>query len=137
VDAARFRIDAPMIRVCLIEDQTLVREGLESLIHHTTDIRVVSLAKDGAEALDRVARSDPDILLVDLRMPGMDGLTFLKTLNAKPKSAMPSTILTTFDEDAFVLEGLRPGAKGYLCHSPSSLKQSEQWLPAVGQQAPW
>jgi DNA-binding NarL/FixJ family response regulator len=91
----------------------------------------------GTEALDLVDRSNPDILLVDLRMPGMDGLTFLKTLNAKPMSAMPSTILTTFDEDAFVLEGLRPGAKGYLCHSPSSLKRSEQWSPAVDRQALW
>jgi DNA-binding NarL/FixJ family response regulator len=120
-----------MIRVCLIEDQTLVREGLESLIHHTTDIRVVALAKDGTEALDLVDRSNPDILLVDLRMPGMDGLTFLKTLNEKQMSAAPSIILTTSDEDASVLEGLRPGVKSYLCHSPISLKQSEQWSPAV------
>ena len=114
-----------MIRVCLIEDQNLVSEGLESLIHLTPDMRVIALARDGSEALEIVEKSNPDILLLDLRMPGMDGLAFLKELNEKHPSRPPAIILTTFDDDASVLEGLRLGAKGYLLKDVSFSKLTD------------
>jgi DNA-binding NarL/FixJ family response regulator len=114
-----------VIRVCLIEDQNLVREGLESLIHLTPDIRVIALARDGSEALEIVEKSHPDVLLLDLRMPGMDGLAFLKQLKEKHSSPPPAIILTTFDDDASVLEGLRLGAKGYLLKDVSFSKLTD------------
>jgi DNA-binding NarL/FixJ family response regulator len=114
-----------MIRACLIEDQNLVSEGLESLIHLTPDIRVIALARDGSEALEIVEKLNLDILLLDLRMPGMDGLAFLKQLNEKNPSPPPTIILTTFDDDASVLEGLRLGAKGYLLKDVSFSKLTD------------
>lgn len=114
MDAAESWGDKPMIRVCLIEDQNLVRDGLESLIHLTPDIRVIASASDGKQALDVIETLHPDILLLDLRMPCMDGLAFLRQMNEKYASPTPAIILTTFDDDASVLEGLRLGAKGYL-----------------------
>lgn len=102
-----------MIRVCLVEDQNLVREGLESLLHITDDIRVISHAGDGQEALAVISKTSPDIVLLDLRMPRMDGLTLLRTLANQGKLPL-CIVLTTFDDDVSVLEALKLGAKGYL-----------------------
>jgi DNA-binding NarL/FixJ family response regulator len=113
-----------MIRVCLVEDQTLVREGLESLLHLTTDIRVVAQASDGLVALEMVESTKPDVILLDLRMPRMDGLTFLRRLSEAGKMR-PTVVLTTFDDDLSVLEGLRLGAKGYLLKDVSFAKLTE------------
>ena len=101
-----------MIRVAIVEDQTLVREGLERLLQITTDICVVARAENGARALDMLKEFDIDVILLDLRMPEMGGLDFLRHLEGKPKP--PVVILTTFDEDNEVLEGIRLGAKGFL-----------------------
>lgn len=102
-----------MIRLCLAEDQTIVRRGLRALIDLVEDIEVVAEAGDGLEALDVVERVHPDVLLLDVRMPKLDGLGVLKQLQARG-AAPPTIILTTFDDDAVMFEGIRSGAKGYL-----------------------
>lgn len=102
-----------MIQVCLVDDQTLVRQGLRSLLELVDDIEVVSEASDGVEALELIRSSQPDVVLLDVRMPRRSGLEVLAAL--KESNELPPTIiLTTFDDQAVVLEGIRQGAKGYL-----------------------
>ena len=102
-----------MIRVLLVEDQTLVREGLESLLNLTDDITVVERATDGEEALEKLRESSPDVVLLDVRMPKMTGIEFLRSLH-EAGDATPTILLTTFDDDVALLNGIRLGAKGYL-----------------------
>lgn len=102
-----------MIRVCVADDQTLVRQGIESLLSLSEEVAVVGHATDGDEALAVVARERPDVLLLDLRMPGRDGIATLEALRST-RSAVPVLVLTTFDDDELVLRALRAGAKGYL-----------------------
>lgn len=102
-----------MINVCLVDDQTLVRQGIRSLLDLADDIRVVAECADGPEAVETIPRLKPDVVLLDMRMPGMNGIEVLQSLAAK--SALPPTvILTTFDDDQLVLAGLKAGARGYL-----------------------
>lgn len=102
-----------MIRVMLVDDQTLVRQGVRSLLELTEDIEVVAEASDGQEAIDNVPGVMPDVLLLDIRMPRKTGLDVLKELN-EAGTLPPTIILTTFDEDDLVLDGIRTGARGYL-----------------------
>lgn len=102
-----------MIRVLLVEDQTLVREGLERLLSLTDDITVVAHATDGEEALKKLRDSSPDVVLLDVRMPKMTGIEFLRSLH-EAGDLTPAILLTTFDDDVALLDGLRLGAKGYL-----------------------
>jgi DNA-binding NarL/FixJ family response regulator len=102
-----------MIDVCVVEDQTLVREGLETLLHLTSDIRVVSRASTGQEAIALLTSTQPDVVLLDVRMPEGSGLDVLREL-AKLEVSIRAIILTTFDDDAVFLEACRLGAKGYL-----------------------
>ncbi len=102
-----------MIRVCLVEDQTLVRQGIRSLLSLAKDIEVVAEAVDGEDALRVVPASRPDVVLLDVRMPKKNGLEVLEALAAR--AALPPTILlTTFDDDEVVLQGVKAGAKGFL-----------------------
>ena len=100
-----------MIRVLLVDDQTLVRQGIRSLLELSPTVTVVGEAADGEEALTAIGALKPDVVLLDLRMPVLDGLGVLQALAG---SAPPTLILTTFDDDELVLAGLRWGAKGYL-----------------------
>lgn len=102
-----------MIRVLVVDDQTLVRHGIRSLLALADRVSVVGEAGDGRAALDAIDRLRPDVVLLDLRMPVLDGIGVLRALQDAPH-APPCLILTTFDDDALVLEGLRAGAKGYL-----------------------
>ncbi len=102
-----------MIRVLIVEDQTLVRQGLRTLLGLLDDVEVVGEAIDGEEALAVIGERRPDVVLLDLRLPRRDGLDVLRALGARG-AVPPTIILTTFDEDALVLKGLRAGAKGYL-----------------------
>jgi len=102
-----------MIRVVLVDDQTLIRQGVRSLLALSDDIEVVGEASDGQEALEIVPKLKPDVLLLDLRMPNINGLEVLETL-AERGEQPPTLILTTFDDDELVLGGIRAGAKGYL-----------------------
>jgi DNA-binding NarL/FixJ family response regulator len=102
-----------MIRVVVVDDETLVRSGLRMLLQAAGDIAVVGEARDGEEALDCVGRHRPDVVLMDVRMPGVDGLTAagrIAGLADPPKVIM----LTTFDRDEYVHEALRHGAVGFL-----------------------
>ncbi len=102
-----------MIRVCLVEDQTIVRQGLRTLLALVPDIEVVAEASDGIEAAAIVLGAAPDVVLLDLRMPGRDGIAVLGDL-AAAGSLPPTIVLTTFDDDALLLAAVRAGAKGYL-----------------------
>lgn len=102
-----------MIRVFLVEDQALVREGIQSLLGFDRGITVVGTAADGEEALAAIPVSGPDVVLLDMRLPKLSGLDVLKRL-AERGELRPTIILTTFDDDEIVLEGLRAGARGYL-----------------------
>ena len=102
-----------MIRVCIVDDQTLVREGIRSLLGLAKDIDVVGDAGDGEEGLALVERVAPDVVLLDIRMPKLDGLGVLEALQ-KRASAPPCLVLTTFDDDELVLRGIARGARGYL-----------------------
>ena len=102
-----------MIRVFLVDDQTLVRQGVRSLLELADGIEVVAEASDGKQAVEQIPLVKPDVVLMDMRMPlmsGLDALQALSKLNALP----PTIILTTFDDDQLVLAGIKYGAKGYL-----------------------
>jgi len=102
-----------MIEVCLVDDQTLVRQGIRSLLELSDSIRVVAEAGDGMQAVETIPRVKPDVVLLDMRMPGMSGLDVLNAL-AATNQLPPTIILTTFDDDQLVLAGLKAGARGYL-----------------------
>ena len=102
-----------MIRVCLVDDQTLVRQGVRSLLDLSADIRVVAEASDRRQALELIAQHQPDVVLMDLRMPGMNGIEAMQALASGP-GLPPTIILTTFNDDELVLAGLKAGARGFL-----------------------
>lgn len=102
-----------MIRVVLVEDETLVRRGIRGLLALIGDIRVVGEASDGAEALGVIEEQRPDVVLLDVRMPKISGLEVLEKLRATG-ILPPSILLTTFDDDAALMRGIRAGARGFL-----------------------
>ncbi|MBN8887665.1 MAG: response regulator transcription factor [Rudaea sp.] len=114
------------ISVCLVDDQTLVRQGIRSLLELSDDISVVAEAGDGAQAVTLIPQAKPDVVLLDMRMPGMSGLDVLNALAARDELP-PTIILTTFDDDQLVLAGLKAGARGYLLKDVSL----EQLVDAV------
>lgn len=99
-----------MIKVVIVEDQTIVRQGLRSLLGLSGDIEIAGEAADGEEAIGVIEREKPDVVLLDLRMPKLDGVGVLKAL----RGHVPTLILTTFDDDANLFEAVRAGAKGWL-----------------------
>ena len=102
-----------MIRVLLVDDEALVRSGLRLILQAAGDITIVAEARDGDEALAAVSRHRPDVLLMDVRMPGRDGLSALRELQERADPAKV-IMLTTFDIDDYVHEALRAGAVGFL-----------------------
>jgi DNA-binding NarL/FixJ family response regulator len=102
-----------MIRVMLVDDQTLVRQGVRSLLELAEDIEIAGEAPDGQSAIDRIPEVRPDVVLLDMRMPGKNGLAVMEELQARGELP-PTIILTTFDDDDLLLAGIRAGAKGYL-----------------------
>jgi DNA-binding NarL/FixJ family response regulator len=104
-----------VIRVVLVDDQALVRAGLRALLDAQPDIEVVGEAGDGSDALRVVTEQVPDVVLMDVRMPGMDGIEATKAISADSAlAAVRIVILTTFDLDEYVFDGLRGGASGFL-----------------------
>ncbi len=108
-----------MIRVLLVDDQKLVRQGIQVLLETESDIRVVGQATDGQQALELTASLMPDVILMDIRMPVMDGVAATRELSQRfPQIGV--IILTTFDDDEYIFEGLKAGARGYLLKDISS-----------------
>ena len=102
-----------MINVMLVDDQNLVRKGVRSLLELSEEIEVIAEAADGAEAIRAIPEVKPDVVLLDMRMPGKSGLDVLQELS-EAEQLPPTIILTTFDDDELLLAGIRAGAKGYL-----------------------
>ena len=102
-----------MIRVMLVDDQNLVRKGVRSLLELSEEIEVIAEAADGAEAIQSIPDVAPDVVLLDMRMPGLSGLDVLRELGQN-ETLPPTIILTTFDDDELVLAGIQAGARGYL-----------------------
>ena len=101
------------IPVLLVDDQMLIREGIKSLLSLSSRVRVVGEAKDGSEVLDAISAYEPEVILLDLSMPVMDGIATIELL-AKKSISIPIIILTTFDDHESILKGLNAGAFGYL-----------------------
>lgn len=112
------------IRVLLVDDQALFREGLETLLSVHKDIQVVGQASNGQEAAEIATKVQPDIVLMDVRMPVLDGVRATHLL----KKVVPRTkviVLTTFDDDEYIFDALRMGAAGYLLKDVASTKLVE------------
>jgi DNA-binding NarL/FixJ family response regulator len=105
-----------MIRVIVVDDEPMVCAHLRTILGSAPDIEVVGEAHDGAAGVEAVARGRPDVVLMDLRMPGVDGLTAIERL-AKLAEPPAVVVLTTFDADQYVLRALRAGAAGFLVKS--------------------
>jgi DNA-binding NarL/FixJ family response regulator len=104
-----------VIRVAVADDQALVRSGFVVLLNSASDIEVVGEAADGVEAVALVGKAHPDVVLMDIRMPDMDGLEATREIVRTPATASTKVlILTTFDLDEYVFEALRAGASGFL-----------------------
>lgn len=106
------------IRVLIADDHLVVREGLRTMLEIQPDMEVAGEAADGQEAVDLAARLQPDVILMDLRMPRLDGLGAIRAIRQRwPQLAV--VILTTYDDDAHIVQGLQAGARGYLLKDAS------------------
>jgi DNA-binding NarL/FixJ family response regulator len=104
-----------VIRVLLVDDQALVRAGFRMLIETAADMRIVGEAADGGHAIALTREHRPDVVLMDLRMPEVDGITAVRRITADPAlAAVRVVVLTTFDDDESVFAALRAGASGFL-----------------------
>lgn len=101
------------IRVMLVDDQKILLEGLETLISLRSNIQIVATAQSGEEALERLREVVPDVVLMDIRMPGMGGVKATEAILERYPHVIV-LILTTFDDDAYIIEALSNGASGYL-----------------------
>lgn len=101
------------IRLLLVDDQTIIRQGLRSLLEAKPDLTVVGEAENGQQAIAQVEALHPDVVLMDIRMPVMDGVAATRLLHQQ-FSHVKVLVLTTFDDDDYVLQAMRVGARGYL-----------------------
>lgn len=113
------------VRVMIVDDQELVRVGFTMILEVETDIEVVGEARDGAEAISRVAELQPDVVLMDVQMPEIDGIAATEVI-ARDHPGCRILILTTFDDDAYLFAALRAGASGFLLKNcpPEDLVQA-------------
>jgi DNA-binding NarL/FixJ family response regulator len=102
------------IRVVVVDDQEVVRSGFAALLETQADLEVVGTAGDGTEAFDLCRKQKPDVALMDVRMPTMDGLEATRRVVAEPDNDTRVLMLTTFDQDEYVYEALAAGASGFL-----------------------
>lgn len=122
-----------MIRVVLVDDQELVRTGLRTLVEHDGDIAVVGEADSGRTGVWRVRELRPDVVLMDIRMPDVDGIEATRQIVAdRSLSDVKVLVLTTFDEDEHIFEAIRSGAAGYLLKdvSPVELRRAVRVVAA-------
>jgi DNA-binding NarL/FixJ family response regulator len=115
-----------MITVAIADDEPVVRMGLRVLIGREDDLHLVGEADNGTAAVDLVRRERPDVLLADIRMPGMDGLELLRRITADASIATRVIMVTTFETDSYVVEALQAGASGFLLKDsvPAELVQA-------------
>ncbi|MET9958786.1 response regulator transcription factor [Streptomyces sp. NPDC006326] len=116
---------ADPIRVMIADDQMMVRQGFTVLLNAQPDIEVVGQAVDGADAVKRAAELRPDVVLMDIRMPGMGGIEATSVLTGAPGATVKVLVLTTFDLDEYVYEALRAGASGFLLKDASADQLAE------------
>ncbi|MFN6463821.1 MAG: response regulator [Nostoc sp. DedVER02] len=102
-----------MIRILLVDDQHLIRQGLKSMLESNAEMQVIGEAENGQRALEQIPALQPDIVLMDVRMPVMDGVAATKAI-AQQYPDIKVLVLTTFDDDEYVFQAMRLGAKGYL-----------------------
>jgi NarL family two-component system response regulator YdfI len=102
-----------MIRILIADDHLVVREGLRAILDAVPDLQQVGEAANGAEAVQLVRETKPDVVLMDLRMPGMDGIEAIRQIKAQHPEVQV-VILTTYDHDDYIIRGLQAGARGYL-----------------------
>ena len=107
-----------MISVLIADDHLVVREGLRAILEAAADLSLVGEAAGGAEAVRLVGELLPDVVLMDLRMPGVDGIEAIRQIKAR-HPAVEIVILTTYDDDEYIVRGLRAGARGYLLKDAS------------------
>ena len=103
-----------MIRILIADDHELLRDGLRGMLDAQEDMEVVGEAPDGAQAVDEAIRLHPDVVIMDIRMPRLDGIEATKRLKAQGERAPRVLVLTTFDLDEYVYEALRAGAGGFM-----------------------
>ncbi|MEL7007284.1 MAG: response regulator transcription factor [Cyanobacteria bacterium J06588_4] len=120
-----------MIRVLLVDDQSIIREGLSSLLQAQPDLEIVGEAENGEQAVAQAIQLVPDIVLMDIRMPIMDGVAAIRLLK-KQASAIKILVLTTFDDDRYVAQAMAYGADGYLLKDTPS-KELAQAIRSVNQ----
>ncbi len=101
------------MRVIICDDQAIIRDGLEMLLKLEKDIEVVGLAQDGAEAVEITERESPDLVLMDLKMPGLNGVEATRRIRTHHPE-IKVLVLTTYDDDEWVFDAIRAGASGYL-----------------------
>ena len=102
------------IRILVVDDQPIVRSGLVTMLGTQPDLEVVAEAGDGATAVRQAARLRPDVVVMDIRMPGLDGIEATRQVRALSPNPPRVVLLTTFDLDEYVFDGLRAGASGFL-----------------------
>jgi two-component system, NarL family, response regulator LiaR len=102
-----------MVRIVICDDQDIVREGLKKILESESDIEVVGLAADGSEAVEMAVRLNPDLTLMDLKMPIMNGIQATASIHQRMPEAK-ILVLTTYDDDEWVIDAIRNGASGYL-----------------------
>lgn len=123
------------ISVMLVDDQPLFREGMALIIDAVDDLILVGEAGDGKEAVDQYSRLQPDVVLMDVRMPEVNGVEATRLICAQDRSAR-IIILSTFEEDEYIFEGLRAGARGYLLKATDSQRLCEA-VRAVNRGGVW
>lgn len=102
-----------LMKILLCDDQAVIRDGLEMLLNLEKDIRVIATAQDGAEAVELAAQKKPDLILMDLKMPGTNGIEATRQIHARFPD-IKVLVLTTYDDDEWVFDAIRAGASGYL-----------------------
>jgi DNA-binding NarL/FixJ family response regulator len=101
------------MKILICDDQAVIRDGLEMLLNLEKDFQVVGAAQDGAEALELIAKKQPDVVLIDLKMPGMNGIEAIREIRARFPN-VKALVLTTYDDDEWLFDAIRAGASGYL-----------------------
>ncbi|HWZ89501.1 MAG TPA: response regulator transcription factor [Polyangiaceae bacterium] len=122
------------IRVLIVDDQALFREALRTLLSMRSELEVVGEAGDGWQALTVAAETRPDVVLMDMKMPGLDGVGAIRRLRVQSPE-VKVVVLTTFDDDELVFEGLRAGAAGYLLKDASAERLLEAILAVASGQS--